>query len=170
MRYSTIGKIDFKDPQIRPLVQEDSKTLQWLFREIPLWVKNPDFDRVDWINKIIKNMWPYLDTAICNAAKTIEKPIIVEQIPKYKIQSVDFETFTLGGVIIECDSKNAITWIDNPDSPPWYLRQLILKIKALRGKTLGWQITYIPRSGNDKADNLAKSGVDRSNDLLCIYP
>ncbi|WRX29925.1 hypothetical protein QQP08_022412, partial [Theobroma cacao] len=101
------------DPQIRPLVQEDSKTLQWLFREIPLWVKNPDFDRafpyvwsqvdwinkiikVDWINKIIKNMWPYLDTAICNAAKTIEKPIIVEQIPKYKIQSVEFETFTLG--------------------------------------------------------------------------
>ncbi|EOY15072.1 Calcium-dependent lipid-binding (CaLB domain) family protein isoform 2 [Theobroma cacao] len=87
---------DVKDPKIRPLVEEDSKTLQRLLPEIPLWVKNPDFDRVDWINKIIENMWPYLDTAICNTAKTIAKPIIAEQIPKYKIQSVEFETLTLG--------------------------------------------------------------------------
>ncbi|XP_020261612.1 synaptotagmin-2 isoform X1 [Asparagus officinalis] len=29
--------------------------------EIPLWVKNPDFDRIDWLNKFIEYMWPYLD-------------------------------------------------------------------------------------------------------------
>ncbi|KHG16363.1 Esyt2 [Gossypium arboreum] len=53
---------DVKDPKIRPLVEEDSKTLQQLLPEIPLWVKNPDFDRVDWLNKFIETMWPYLDT------------------------------------------------------------------------------------------------------------
>lgn len=35
-----------QDPKIRPLAEEDSITLQRLLPEIPLWVKNPDFDRV----------------------------------------------------------------------------------------------------------------------------
>lgn len=89
---------DVKDPVVRPLIEQDSKTLQRLLPEIPQWVKNPDYDRVDWLNKLIENMWPYLDTAICKTAKTIAKPIIAEQIPKYKIDSVEFETLTLGSL------------------------------------------------------------------------
>lgn len=89
---------DVKDPVVRPLIEQDSKTLQRLLPEIPQWVKNPDYDRVDWLNKLIENMWPYLDTAICKTAKNIAKPIIAEQIPKYKIDSVEFETLTLGSL------------------------------------------------------------------------
>ncbi|XP_042508587.1 synaptotagmin-1 [Macadamia integrifolia] len=89
---------DVKDPIIRPLVEQDSETLQRLLPEIPLWVKNPDYDRVDWLNKFIGIMWPYLDKAICKTVKTIAKPIIAEQIPKYKIESVEFETLTLGSL------------------------------------------------------------------------
>ena len=37
---------DVKDPEIRPLVEQDSETLQGMVPEIPLWVKNPDYDRV----------------------------------------------------------------------------------------------------------------------------
>lgn len=87
---------DVKNPEIRPLVERDSETLQQMLPEIPLWVKNPDYDRVDWLNKFLELMWPYLDKAICKTAKTIAKPIIAEQIPKYKIESVEFETLTLG--------------------------------------------------------------------------
>uniref|UniRef100_A0A5B6YHQ5 Putative synaptotagmin-2 n=2 Tax=Davidia involucrata TaxID=16924 RepID=A0A5B6YHQ5_DAVIN len=87
---------DVKDPVIRPLVEQDSQTLQRLLPEIPLWVKNPDFDRIDWLNKFIEYMWPYLDKAICKTAKSIAQPIIAEQIPKYKIESVEFEALTLG--------------------------------------------------------------------------
>lgn len=36
--------------------------------------------------------------AICNTAKTIAKPIIAEQIPKYKIDSVEFEELNLGSL------------------------------------------------------------------------
>ncbi|XP_004291348.1 PREDICTED: synaptotagmin-2 isoform X1 [Fragaria vesca subsp. vesca] len=85
-----------KDPVIRPLVEQDSKSLQRMLADIPLWVKNPDYDRLDWLNKFVETMWPYLDKAICKTAKTIAKPIIAEQIPKYKIDSVDFEVLTLG--------------------------------------------------------------------------
>lgn len=35
-----------QDLVIRPLVERDTKGLQSLLPEIPLWVKNPDYDRV----------------------------------------------------------------------------------------------------------------------------
>ncbi|KAG8377942.1 hypothetical protein BUALT_Bualt08G0086300 [Buddleja alternifolia] len=85
-----------QDPEIRPLVEQDSKSLQQLLPEIPFWIKNPDYDRLDWMNKFIEYMWPYLDKAICKMAKKIAEPIIAEQIPKYKIDSVDFQALTLG--------------------------------------------------------------------------
>lgn len=36
----------FQDPEIQPLAELDSKTVELLLPEIPLWVKNPDYDRV----------------------------------------------------------------------------------------------------------------------------
>ncbi|KAF3964712.1 hypothetical protein CMV_011038 [Castanea mollissima] len=120
--------IDVEDPEIRPLVQHDSETLQRMLPEIPLWVKNPDYDRVDWLNKFILYMWPYLDKAICKTAKNIAKPIIAEQIPKYKIESVEFETLTLGSLpptfqgmkVYITDEKElimepSIKWAGNPN-------------------------------------------------------
>ncbi|XP_010555231.1 PREDICTED: synaptotagmin-1 [Tarenaya hassleriana] len=89
---------DVKDPEIRPLAEQDPNAMQRMLPEIPLWVKNPDFDRVDWLNRFIEYMWPFLDKAICKTAKNIAKPIIEEQIPKYKIDSVEFETLTLGSL------------------------------------------------------------------------
>ncbi|XP_034675807.1 synaptotagmin-2 [Vitis riparia] len=119
---------DVKDPIVRPLVEQDSKTLQRMLPEIPQWVKNPDYDRVDWLNKFIENMWPYLDKAICKTAKNIAKPIIAEQIPKYKIDSVEFEALTLGSLpptfqgmkVYATDEKELIMelsmkWAGNPN-------------------------------------------------------
>ncbi|XP_024017342.1 synaptotagmin-1-like [Morus notabilis] len=119
---------DVKDPVIRPLVEQDSETLQRLMPEIPLWVKSPDYDRVDWLNKFILNMWPYLDKAICKTVKNIVKPIIAEQIPKYKIESVEFEELTLGSLpptfqgmkVYSTDEKElimepSIKWAGNPN-------------------------------------------------------
>eukprot|EP00250_Pteridium_aquilinum_P006946 c16764_g1_i2 orf=140-1756(+) len=87
---------DVKDPIIRPLGELDSKTLQSLLPEIPLWVKNPDYDRVDWMNKFIRDLWPYLDKAICKIIKETTQPLIDQYSAKYKIDSVEFECLTLG--------------------------------------------------------------------------
>ncbi|KAK4378275.1 hypothetical protein RND71_000137 [Anisodus tanguticus] len=119
---------DVKDPVIRPLVERDTKSLQQLLSEIPLWVKCPDYDRVDWLNKFIEYMWPYLDKAICRTAKDIAAPIIAEQIPKYKIDSVEFETLTLGSLpptfqgmkVYVTDEKElimepSVKWAGNPN-------------------------------------------------------
>lgn len=119
---------DVKDPVIRSLVEQDSESLLRLLPEIPLWVKSPDYDRVDWLNKFIECMWPYLDKAICKTAKNIAKPIIAEQIPKYKIESVEFDTLTLGSLpptfqgmkVYVTDEKELIMepsfkWAGNPN-------------------------------------------------------
>ncbi|XP_009618134.1 synaptotagmin-1-like [Nicotiana tabacum] len=119
---------DVKDPVIRPLVERDTKSLQQILSEIPLWIKCPDYDRVDWLNKFLEYMWPYLDKAICRTAKDIAAPIIAEQIPKYKIDSVEFETLTLGSLpptfqgmkVYVTDEKELIMepslkWAGNPN-------------------------------------------------------
>ncbi|RDX99805.1 Synaptotagmin-2, partial [Mucuna pruriens] len=117
-----------KDPIIQPLVEQDSKALQMLLSEIPSWIKNPDYDRLDWLNKFIEYMWPYLDKAICKTARSIAKPIIAEQIPKYKIDSVEFEELNLGSLpptfqgmkIYTTDEKElimepSVKWAGNPN-------------------------------------------------------
>ncbi|XP_038885688.1 synaptotagmin-2 [Benincasa hispida] len=119
---------DVKDPVVRPLVEQDTASLLRMMPEIPLWVKNPDYDRVDWLNKFLEIMWPYLDKAICKTVRNIAKPIIAEQIPKYKIDAVDFDTLTLGSLpptlqgmkVYMTDDKELIMepcmkWAGNPN-------------------------------------------------------
>ncbi|WCJ39865.1 Calcium-dependent lipid-binding (CaLB domain) family protein [Euphorbia peplus] len=116
------------DHEIHPLTEEDSETLLRMLPQIPLWVKNPDYDRVDWLNKFLEYLWPYLDKAICKTVKNIATPIIAEQIPKYKIDSVEFEALTLGTLpptfagmkAYVTDEKELIMepclkWAGNPD-------------------------------------------------------
>ncbi|GAB2267877.1 Arf guanine nucleotide exchange factor syt1, variant 2 [Dionaea muscipula] len=123
-----VQRSDVQDPDIRPLAEHDTETLQRMLPEIPLWVKNPDYDRVDWLNKFIQYMWPYLDKAICKTVRNIVKPIIAEQIPQYKIDSVDFEALTLGSLpptfqgmkVYSTDEKEliiepALKWGGNPN-------------------------------------------------------
>ncbi|KAK8622263.1 hypothetical protein V6N13_117186 [Hibiscus sabdariffa] len=81
---------DVTDPEIQPLVEEDSETLKKMLPEIPFWV--------DWLNKFLGYMWPNLNKAICATVKNIAQPIIDEQISQYKIDAVEFETFTLGSL------------------------------------------------------------------------
>ncbi|EOX98716.1 Uncharacterized protein TCM_007413 [Theobroma cacao] len=74
-------------------------------------------------------------------------------------------------IIIESDSKNVVSWISNPSKALWRLRQLILQIHSLKNRVAGgWLIKHISRSGNETADSLAKSRVDRTHDLLRLYP
>ncbi|KAK8603494.1 hypothetical protein V6N13_085677 [Hibiscus sabdariffa] len=81
---------DVTDPEIQPLVEEDPETLKKMLPEIPFWV--------DWLNKFLGYMWPNLNKAICATVKNIAQPIIDEQISQYKIDAVEFETFTLGSL------------------------------------------------------------------------
>ncbi|GLJ11281.1 hypothetical protein SUGI_0150250 [Cryptomeria japonica] len=145
---------DVKDPKIRPIAELDSKTLDGLLSEIPLWVKNPDYDRVDWLNTFIREMWPYLDKAICKMIRDQTKPIIEQYVGKFKIESIEIETLTLGtlpptlqGVKVydtqekEMIIEPALRWAGNPN--------IIVAVKAfgLRAtvQLVDLQVFAIPR-------------------------
>lgn len=86
-----------KDPVSRaPLEEIDSNSLVDLLPELPLWVMKPDYERVDWLNKFVRHMWPYLDKAICGAIKSAMKPYLAEYTGRFKVDSLEFEILSLG--------------------------------------------------------------------------
>ncbi|KAK2993121.1 hypothetical protein RJ640_021793 [Escallonia rubra] len=87
---------DVEDPVVRPLYELDTTTLLDLMPEIPFWVKNPDYDRVDWLNKFMLHLWPYLDKAVCDTIRTTAEPIFGEYIGKFQIEAIKFENLSLG--------------------------------------------------------------------------
>ncbi|XVE85483.1 hypothetical protein DITRI_Ditri17bG0094100 [Diplodiscus trichospermus] len=70
------------------------------------------------------------------------------------------------GLIVECDSSNAVTWVVNPNKAPWRYRNVINLIENLKMKISRWEVRHILRECNQIADGLAKTGVSRVNDFL----
>lgn len=106
----------------------DTCQLQDIMPQIPLWVKCPDYERVDWLNKFLLHMWPYLDKAICREIHNTTKPIFSEYIGQYGIESIKFEKLSLGtlppiihGLKVYETNENelvmepAIKWAGNPN-------------------------------------------------------
>ncbi|KAF7820142.1 synaptotagmin-3 isoform X1 [Senna tora] len=81
---------------VRPIGDLGPNALQEILPEIPLWMKSPDYERVDWMNKFLLYMWPFLDKAICGMIRSMAKPIFAEYIGKYQINAIEFESLTLG--------------------------------------------------------------------------
>ncbi|KAI3957365.1 hypothetical protein MKW98_003086 [Papaver atlanticum] len=127
---------DVKEPVFRPIHELDTNALLELLNELPLWVKNPDYDRVDWLNRFLSDMWPYLDKGICATVRTTVEPMFSEYIGKYMIKSIGFECVTLGTLpitlhglkVYETNEKElvvepVIRWAGNPS--------IILVVKLL---------------------------------------
>nr|XP_043607386.1 synaptotagmin-3-like isoform X2 [Erigeron canadensis] len=87
-----------KDPVVRSISELDLDSLHELVPEIPLWLKNPDYDRVDWLNKFISYMWPYLDKAMCASIRQTAEPMVADYIGNghRAIEAITFETLCLG--------------------------------------------------------------------------
>ncbi|XP_057527794.1 synaptotagmin-3 [Amaranthus tricolor] len=130
---------DVKEPVITPLQEFDTNSLLEILPDIPNWVKSPDYERVDWMNKFVLEMWPYLNTAICNTIRSMAKTIFADYIGKYQIKEIEFENLSLGTLppifygmkIYETNEKQlvmepAIRWAGNPN--------VVLSVKLLSVK------------------------------------
>ncbi|XVF66499.1 hypothetical protein PTKIN_Ptkin10aG0041000 [Pterospermum kingtungense] len=69
-------------------------------------------------------------------------------------------------LIVESDSKNAVTWVNSPLSAPWRVLNFINHIECLKRKLRKWEVVHIFREANQVADQLAKEGVSRTSDLV----
>ncbi|KAI9086873.1 hypothetical protein K1719_031196 [Acacia pycnantha] len=85
-----------KEVKVVPISDLGPNAMQELLSEIPVWMKSPDYERLDWMNTFLLYMWPSLDKAICRMIESMAKPIFAEYIGKYKIKNIEFETLSLG--------------------------------------------------------------------------
>ncbi|CAK8573155.1 unnamed protein product [Lathyrus sativus] len=143
-----------KVPVVRPISELGPIAVQELLPEIPLWVKTPDYERVDWLNKFLLDMWPFLEKAICGIIRTTAEPIFAEYIGKYQIKAIEFDQLSLGTLppiicgmkVLETNEKElvmeqVIKWASNPNIV-LTLHMLSLKIKV---QLVDLQIFATPR-------------------------
>ncbi|KAI3791773.1 hypothetical protein L2E82_05636 [Cichorium intybus] len=96
--FITTESTDVKIPLIRPLQELDKSSIVDILPELPLWVKHPDYERIDWFNDVVRDMWPYIDKAICGMIRSLSEPIFSEYIGTFCIKSLDFEGLSLGSL------------------------------------------------------------------------
>uniref|UniRef100_A0A7N0V5Q2 Synaptotagmin-3-like n=1 Tax=Kalanchoe fedtschenkoi TaxID=63787 RepID=A0A7N0V5Q2_KALFE len=136
--YDTPSK-NVKDPITRALYTFDSNSILDLLPEVPFWIKHSDYERVDWMNKFLNDMWPFLDKAIGVIMRDTTKPLFDEYIGKYQVKAIDFESLCLGSLpptvqgVKACETNenalvidSVIKWAGNPNIT------LVIKLLFLR--------------------------------------
>ena len=64
------------------------------FESFPSWVAFPDFDRSEWINTVLKKVWPHLGPVSNTVAKKIIEPRINDILKRLNVKSVNLETIS----------------------------------------------------------------------------
>ncbi|XP_044743931.1 extended synaptotagmin-2-A isoform X2 [Chrysoperla carnea] len=66
--------------------------------ELPAWVFFPDVDRAEWLNRIIKQLWPNVNQYARNLIKDVIEPKVNEALVAYKMYGFRFERLILGTI------------------------------------------------------------------------
>ncbi|KAK9705597.1 hypothetical protein RND81_07G069100 [Saponaria officinalis] len=130
---------EVQEPAVTSIHEWDTSTPQELMPEIPNWIKTPDYERVDWLNKFMLDLWPYLQKGICKTIESTTQPIFAEYFGKYQIKEIEFENLDLGtlpptfhGLKVYETNENqlvmepAIRWAGNPN--------IVLAVKLMSAK------------------------------------
>lgn len=77
--------------------------------ELPAWVFFPDIEKAEWLNKIIKQMWPFVGNYTKQLLKTTVEPQVQNSLPKsltpFKFEKIDLGDIPprIGGVKVYID-------------------------------------------------------------------
>lgn len=87
------GKSIAKPQEERLQLQEEFKKV--FVKHAPLWCKDSSFSRAHWLNRVIDDGWPYVDTGVSKTVKESVEPILRDLLPTW-VTWIGFEKFTLG--------------------------------------------------------------------------
>ena len=71
------------------------KGAQALLHHIPNWLSFSDVEKMEWLNRIVEQAWPYYDKAICEEVKRQVEPMMDEYRPPF-IKKIWFKKLTFG--------------------------------------------------------------------------
>ncbi|XP_015113681.1 extended synaptotagmin-1 isoform X2 [Diachasma alloeum] len=66
--------------------------------DLPSWVYFPDFDRAEWLNKVLYKIWPGMNHFVRNLVRESIKPAIATALSEYKMPGFQFERLVLGRI------------------------------------------------------------------------
>ncbi|KAK0172236.1 hypothetical protein PV328_005581 [Microctonus aethiopoides] len=66
--------------------------------ELPSWVYFPDFDRAEWLNRVLYKVWPGMNHFIRNLVRDSIQPSIVTALSEYKMPGFQFGRLVLGRI------------------------------------------------------------------------
>lgn len=66
--------------------------------DLPAWVFFPDIERAEWINRIIKQLWPSVNLYVKQIVRDSVQPALRTSFEKYKLSGFKFERIILGTV------------------------------------------------------------------------
>ncbi|CAL8086572.1 unnamed protein product [Calicophoron daubneyi] len=73
-------------------------------RDLPSWVYFPDVERAEWLNKVIKRMWPYISDYAKDILVETVQPAVNSNLPK-ALTPFEFITIDLGDTVrVVCNS------------------------------------------------------------------
>ncbi|KAK7792686.1 hypothetical protein R5R35_007285 [Gryllus longicercus] len=66
--------------------------------DLPSWVYFPDVERVEWINRILRQLWPNVNHYARTLLKNSIEPGVRDSLAQYKLQGFRFEKMVLGNI------------------------------------------------------------------------
>lgn len=71
------------------------KGCQFLLGTLPSWISLTEREKMEWLNRLLAEMWPYYDRGICKMVKEVVEPIIEQYRPPI-FKKIFFEELTFG--------------------------------------------------------------------------
>ncbi|XP_055342694.1 extended synaptotagmin-2-like [Paramacrobiotus metropolitanus] len=76
------------------LQNNDQKFIRDRVEELPSWVYFPDQERAEWFNRMMHQLWPFMNLYLQNLIISIMEPAVNNALPK--IMKFEFERITMG--------------------------------------------------------------------------
>ena len=87
-------------------------SLKRIIGKLPRWITYPDVERVGWLNRAVRVMWPFLNRAISNSVVGSVEPILNKLVEGTNVR-MKFSRFTLGIDPLVLVSVKAVTEVPN---------------------------------------------------------
>eukprot|EP00899_Mesostigma_viride_P003815 jgi/Mesvir1/13434/Mv16506-RA.3 len=65
---------------------------------LPLWIKSADYERLNWVNLVLRRIWPFLDVALCNTLNEVLPPVFESLVTDYGAPLIHLNFVSLGSV------------------------------------------------------------------------
>ncbi|RUS77875.1 hypothetical protein EGW08_014349, partial [Elysia chlorotica] len=95
---SRINKAKHQKALLGQKIAKDEKSVILArVEDLPSWVYFPDVERAEWVNKIVRQMWPYIGEMVEKILREKVEPSIKKSLPS-ALQSFTFSTIDLGDI------------------------------------------------------------------------